>query len=341
MSSSVVAVVAAISLFGIGSWTSGLSKNSCKTTYEEDSFSPSLKLVTNTNANAITNTKKKGSCSFADVTWKECDKQATKVLQMNRTNLQTSKLTHRLYVLCEPNAQNSLQVKALFCAIEGLCKSSLLKHFETPLLQLHKLSSFSLRDRERILSSSTSSSIFRFAFVQHPFARSFQLFHNVTNHRNPHYTSSYGEFMARLRKLPYRPSDRELNTISYRMFLALLNRRRQLEQLDAHRLPLPFVYDERDHERDDERDDIFEDQATICSIPFVEYSFIANMETFARDLHFVHQRLGFRSSSTPHCPLTEVSTSLHQTFSDSTIRHKATRLFQKDLNNFQYAPNAI
>lgn len=328
-----LSITVAISLFLIAAITSDLTRTS-EVPYHDDSLTWAIKLAKQSSVEAIERDSPQ-SLHSADapmqvqVEWEQADAKEEKVTSINRTTLENPQLTQRLYVLSAKreggggtgSSDKSRSVKGLFCAIDGICKTEMLRHLRTSHLQVHKLDLFAVRDRERILSHMRTSSVFRFALVQHPMVRSWHLFHRLALNASSH-PVEYARFMARLRRAPFHPTDRELHVVSYRMFLALLKHRRQTLR-DEH------------VDLTDETDDVFEDQCKICSIPLVRYAFLGRVESLSRVLHVIDQRLNIRVSSSLQCSDVQSPHNV-SAFRDVTVMHRAHRLFRADLDRLRY-----
>lgn len=201
----------------------------------------------------------------------------------------------------------------LFCPLFHSHHHSLLSHLPAPLFPL---SSFSLRDRDRLLSSPT---ILRFLFVRHPLSHLLFIYLNATS--SPLSSSSYHTFMSKLRQSPIPQNAHELQKVSFPFLLTFLSRQ---GPENAHPL--------------------FQSQTRLCGYGQVAYAFVGTVENFRHHVADLDHRLQFtttRALATPD-QLTDKSVEeARRVFQSRRLMNKAVKFYADDFKNFHYDPHVI
>lgn len=302
-----------------------------------DSFSTFMTLIKSKNLQALEYWSKHIDLDVKQasksLSWIGDDTEKERVMQISRQILMSPEVGRLYTVVSKSGHSHSANgyergtPVALFCATPGAARHALLTHLSRT-HSLIPLSELSMRDRERLL---VRESVFRFMFVRHPFVRTLAAYRRATVGVSDASDKRFRTLMARLRGSALEPGVRELQIISFRMFLALLGNRGDYYQGDASLKNVASninVYD---------NDDDLHPQNKFCAVQTVNYSFIGRIEHFTRDLLVVNNWLKIRSTALPPHHSSGAADAAASVFQDSRIRRKATRLLQDDLRAFGYS----
>lgn len=214
--------------------------------------------------------------------------------------------------------------RTIFCPIPGVADKMIIQFLENAEQirpgSLRSLASFSIRDRERFL---TSGDIFRFVFVRHPFVRVAQAYTNGVEGRELE-SPEYRDFMGRVRGRTLTESEHELQKLSILFFLTFLGRQKPAE-LDTQFLP----------------------QVDICAIDGkINYDMVFRHENLREDIAKMAETLGVDTSKMRIPGKTGEAVSQDGPFFDSAMamfsnskhRAKVTKLYSADLTKLEYSP---
>jgi Sulfotransferase family len=206
--------------------------------------------------------------------------------------------------------------RAVFCPVLGVASGALVDFLEQAEGVGHgslpTLADFSLRDRERFLTSDT---VFRFVFVRHPFMRAAAAYNKGISSGDLD-SEGYRSFMGIVRGRPLGEQERELQRLSMLFFLTFLGK-----QDPAH------------------LDDRFAPQTQLCGIGLVDYHFIGRLETLGIDIVTAARSLNIDSpmlrKSASDKRINTTKTAI-ETFAVSKHRSKAAKLYAADLTALNY-----
>lgn len=245
--------------------------------------------------------------------WRGEDMLYQSALSIERTTLLSSAMDRILV---------ARGMRAMFCPMPHVADTLLtdfLAHAEKEHGgKLERLSSFSLRDRERFL---TSKDIFRFAFVRHPFTRASATYHTGVESGNLE-SKEYRQFMGLVRGAPLSEHERELQRLSTLFYLTFLGRQPS-ESLD----------------------ETFQPQVALCNIGSIEYQILGHIESFDADIATVAEMLNI---NTPEQPMSvaletlesnagEIAATSKEMFRVAKFRNKATKLYAEDFAKLDYS----
>lgn len=184
---------------------------------------------------------------------------------------------------------------------------------------LRSLASFSVRDRERFL---TSSDVLRFVFVRHPFVRVAASYTDGVQGRELS-SPEYRAFMGRVRGKKLTDTEHELQKLSMLFFLTFLGRQR-IGELDDEFLP----------------------QVDVCAIDgTINYDMVLRQENFEDDMLKLAQLISIDTSvvDIPTAAGRDISQDLPEfenamdLFSSPKHRTKAAKLYGSDLTKLGYS----
>jgi Sulfotransferase family len=207
--------------------------------------------------------------------------------------------------------------RALFCPIQGVADGVLTDFIERAegavAGSLQTLASFSLRDRERFL---TSKDIFRFVFVRHPFLRAASTHADGVGNRDLD-SDEYRHFMGLVRGRPLSEHEHELQRMSMLFYLTFLGGQ------PSGRL-----------------DDRFLPQVDLCGIGRIDYELVGKLGTFEKDISTVAEKLGIHprilrpsaaALDAADAGSASAAASALELFASSKHRTKASKLYAADL----------
>jgi Sulfotransferase family len=245
--------------------------------------------------------------------WRDNDGQYGSALSIERSTLLSPSMDRILV---------ATRHRTLFCPIPGVADDTLVAFLEkaegVPPGTLQRLSSFAIRDRERFLTSKT---IFRFAFVRHPFIRAALIYTNGVNGRDLD-SEAYRQFMGLVRGRPLRDHEREMQRLTSLFYLTFLGRQSR-EQLD----------------------EIFQPQVDLCGVGSIDYQLVGRLESFEADFSTVAEMLGVDPPTIAALANGEgqnsdgktIAETTQELFRSSKHRNKVAKLYAGDLETLGYS----
>lgn len=245
--------------------------------------------------------------------WRGMDGQYNSAMSIERSTLLSPTMDRILVARAH---------RALFCPIPGVAEKIITDFLEKSERhldgKLEKLSSFSLRDRERYL---TSKDIFRFAFVRHPFNRAAATYHQGINSGDLD-SVEYRDFMGRVRGKRLNEHERELQRLTTLFYLTFLGRQP------------PETLNET-----------FRPQVNLCSVTTIDYQLLGRLESLDADIATVAEMLNIEPPTQPMSALLEgsesnikdVADTTHELFRSTKYRTKATKLYAIDFEKLGYS----
>lgn len=206
--------------------------------------------------------------------------------------------------------------RILYCPISGVASRTITallsaNQKSTDFTGTYRLSELSLRDRERFLLSTT---VHRFLFVRHPFARAVAAYNRGIS-SGPVDSPDYRAFMGLVRGRALSEHEHELQKVSFLFFLTFLARQNAAD-LDEQFIP----------------------QSLACGTGSIDYDFTGRLETFDEDIQALCEKTGLNKDLIgPSPPTSNASAEARELFSSLKHRTKAVKLYGVDLDAFGYA----
>jgi Sulfotransferase family len=239
--------------------------------------------------------------------WRGKDAEYNDGMMVHRSVLHSS-VMKRLVV--------SRKHRTVFCPIFGVASSSLLEFLEradgSAPGSLPSLANFSVRDRERFLSS---RDVFRFVIVRHPYMRAVATYNQGIASGDLD-SPEYRHFMGLVRGKPLRENERELQKLSMLFFLTFLSKQHST-QLDEQ----------------------FLSQTELCGIGSINYDLIGRLESLKADVARAANIMKVSFVSLNAIPIDgrrNTTETAIETFASSKHRSKAAKLYSADLTTLNY-----
>lgn len=269
-------------------------------------------------------------------------------MEVKREYLQRWFLSQMKVLVTNCDKLGTAEVRGMYCDAGGVSVSRAIAQNFRRSFCLVRMSSLSLRDRERVLMQ---ENIVKFAIIRHPLVRALATYRRVVSNDTVLNSQMYRRFIARLRGYELTSSHRELSVVSFRVFLALSGQR--LASMRAGYNERPFrIRDDSEmldggmsneghygNVDDESISDEYElsPQWLLCAMDVVKYSSMVRVESIGKDLHEVFRKMGMTTSVVPELNVSEDMTEARRVYSDVRVRQRAWRLFRKDISTFEFS----
>lgn len=268
-------------------------------------------------------------------------------MEIRRENLQRWYISQMKVLVSNCQQPHTAEVRGMYCDAGGVSVSRVIEQSLRQSFCIKRMSSLSLRDRERIL---TQDNVVKFAVIRHPLVRALAAYrHAVSNNTLPN-SETYRSFIARLRGHGLTSDHRELGIVSFRVFLALSGQR--LATVRAGNNERPFQIksggerlnwdgfnDDHKNIGDESINQEYElsPQWLLCAMDAVNYSSLVRAETMGKDLHVVFRKMSVTTSVVPELNTSMDLVEARRVYSEVRLRQRAWRLFRKDMSTFGYS----
>ncbi|PXF48970.1 hypothetical protein BWQ96_01312 [Gracilariopsis chorda] len=212
-----------------------------------------------------------------------------------------SPLVDRLLVVTD----NADRPRAVYCPVFGTMHEALRAHLGTR-YTLRPLWQFSIRDRERLL---TTSEIFRFLFVENPVRRLQHIFQNATDQGLN--SESYRNFLSQVRGVPLAKDERIMQLLTPKFFLAFLSR-------------LPVLTH------------TFASQSDSCGYSVIQYHLAGHVESFSEHIMYVNRNLSL-PGGTFHTATGTHHRALPPEWMEKRLLSRIAKLYADDFRHFGYS----